>query len=115
MVLQEILFGTWQKPKVTNTTVHRIGLTIGAHRYIPPKPKIVQHKKHSECSEKILSIVTKSKVPLSPMDMEKMTPWTRNHCGMKMCELFNQGLLKRNKVKKGNTRHYVYYCVKDAK
>ena len=114
MVLQEILFGTWKKPAVTKTTVHRIGLTIGAHRYIPPKPRVIKVKKENESHMKILDIMQKANKPMSPMDMEKKTPWTRNHCGMKMCEMFKQGLLKRHKVKKGNTRHYIYEYVKDS-
>ena len=112
MVLQEILFGTWQKPVVTKTTVHRIGLTIGAQRYIPPKPRVIKEKQASESNMIIMEIMKKAKKPMSPMDMEKVTPWTRNHCGMKMCELFKQGLLKRHKVKAGNTRHYIYEYVK---
>ena len=109
--LQELFYGKWTPPESYSTRSHRIGLH-SMYRYEPPKPRPKIKPKPRESENKILEIMKATKKPFSPMDMEKKTPWTRNHCGIIMSSLYKQGFLKRRKVALGNTRHYVYEYVK---
>ena len=109
MSLQEILFGTWEPPLVIHTTKHRIGFS-SKYGYIP-KIKTQRKQKPKESEEKILRLMKRQTEPVTPGDISKKTPWTRNHCGMIMASLWKQGLLKRQKLKLQNTRTYIYFFV----
>ena len=108
MLLEQILFGSFVPPASSMSRVHRIGFD-SCLKYTTPRKKIIEKRVTCNNSEKIiLGIMKRSKKPMLPVDMEKRTAWTRNHCNIVMATLVKKGMLKRNKISLGNTRSYVY-------
>lgn len=113
--LISILFGEFEPPQnIVRTIRHNFGLT-GGNRYIPPaRPKRSEMSpidRLTDSGKKILTILRQQQRPISAADMEKKTPWTRNHCNMIMGSLFRDGLLTRKKVRENGT-YCFYYSVK---
>ena len=114
MTLQEILFGKFVPPVPVNVRRNLFGLS-GGRRYIPPaKPRrseLPPAERLTESGKKILTLLRQQTRPVSAADMEKKTPWTKNHCNMIMGSLFRDGLLERKKVRENGT-YCFYYTVK---
>lgn len=107
MQLQELLFGKWTPPQVSNTRVHKIGFH-SIPRYVAPPQRVQKPKGPPESELMLISIMKKLTKPMTPMEICVKTPWTRNHCGMLLCKLFKEGLLKRQKVIVQNSRTFIY-------
>ena len=111
MNLTELLFGKFVPPVTTSGFVHRIGFA-GSSPYVPTyrerKQRLPKEKQITESAQKIYKILTQQTKPISAAEMEKKTPWTRNHCNMIMCQLFKEGLATRYKEKGAGTRWYMY-------
>ena len=109
MTLQEILFGSFTPPDVPSRT-HRIGFA-SAHRYVPPKPKVCNipaRDKTNPGQTRVLKAVKAAGVPVTSVEVSIKTKMTRNHCGILLGQLYNEGLLQRVKFTKGSTRFYKY-------
>lgn len=107
MQLQEVLFGKWTPPAVSNTRVHKIGFHA-IPRYVAPPPRVQKEKGQPESEKMLIAIMKKLTKPMTPMEICKKTPWTCNHCGMLLCKLFKDGLLKRQKVIVKQSRTFLY-------
>lgn len=113
--LATILFGAFETPQnVVRTVRHNFGLA-GSPRYVPParprRSELSPIDRLTDSGKKILTILRQQQRPISAADMEKKTPWTRNHCNMIMGSLFRDGLLTRKKVRENGT-YCFYYSVK---
>jgi hypothetical protein len=107
VLLQDILFGSFVPPTATKSRVHRIGFD-SITRYKPPTVRIYKTEKITNSEKRILEIMKRSKKPMFPLEMEKKTPWTRNHCNIVMASLVKKGLLRRHKMMHEARMTYVY-------
>ena len=107
MQLQELLFGKWTPPVVTNTRTHKIGFHA-IPRYVAPPPRLNKPKVQPESEVMLENIMKKLTKPMTPMDICLLTPWTRNHCGILLCKLWKLGKLKREKTIIKQSRTYLY-------
>lgn len=107
VLLQDILFGSFQPPKASKSRVHRIGFA-SITRYKPPTVRIYKTDKITNSEKRILEIMKRCKKPMFPIEMEKKTPWTRNHCNIVMASLVKKGLIRRHKAMFESRMTYVY-------
>lgn len=108
MLLQEMFYGTFVPPEVSQTRSHRIGFA-SKFRYVEPKVKEPKPKSESNPSEQVVyKAVCRAKKPMTSDDVAKKVGMTRNHCGMILHSLFQKGLVSRSKEKVGRTRLYIY-------
>lgn len=109
--LQTILYGDFTPPPELGSRVHRIGLA-GIRRYEPPKPRAKVDRTDSKRSEeRVLKAVKAAGVPVTSVEVAAKVRMTRNHCGIVLGKLFEQGLLKRTKHIKPGTRFFKYTAV----
>ena len=118
MNLTEMFYGKFVPYKTNNVIVHKIGLA-GGHRYIAPK-KIKREfdnrtfeQKLSKAGQIVLKLLRAQVKPITGEDMAKKTTFTRNYCSAIMSTFVKEGLAKRIKIQKPNTRLYAYTAVKN--
>ena len=118
MNLTEMFYGTWIPPKVTCVRTHKLGF-CNLPKYVPLKyHKAVDdnrtfEEKLSKAGKQVLSILRAQVKPITGCEMAMKTPFTRNYCSAIMSTFVKEGLAKRIKVKKPNTRLYAYTAVKN--
>jgi hypothetical protein len=106
-------------PNAPATYTHRIGFSNGNIRYEPPKKRVYKTFSSSpdelEGSQKTVYKVMKAQVKaISAVDMEKKTPWSRNHCNIILAALTKKGLLTREKKRFNGTNIYFYKIKEEA-
>jgi len=107
MELIELFYGKFVPPKSTRTITHKIGFH-SIPRYVAPPPRVHKPKCPPESEIMLINIMKKLTKPMTPMEICQKTPWTRNHCGMLLCKLFKDGLLKRQKIIVKQSRTFLY-------
>ena len=118
MNLTEMFYGTFVPPKATSIRTHKLGFS-NLPKYVPLKHhKSVSdnrtfEEKLSKAGKKVLSILRAQVKPITGCEMATKTPFTRNYCSALMCTFVREGLAKRIKIKKPNTRLYAYMAVKN--
>ena len=117
MNLTEMFYGTFISPEVKSIRVHKLGFS-SLPKYVPAKDKPVFdnrtfEEKLSKAGKQVLSILRAQVKPITGCEMATKTPFTRNYCSAIMCTFVKEGLAKRIKVKKPNTRLYAYTAVEN--
>ena len=115
--LAQILGFQTKIPSAPASYTHRIGFSNGLDRYVPPPKK---EPKSFTCSPEelkgshnVVYKIMKAQVrPISAVEMEKKTPWSRNHCNIILATLCKKGLLTREKSRHNGTTIY-FYKMKD--
>ena len=117
MNLIEVFYGKFVPPQSMGTITHRAGFS-GMPKYIPLKyPRGVDDNRSFEdklsmAGKKVLSVLRAQVKPITGCEMAQKTPFTRNYCSQIMSTFVKEGLAKRIKIKKPNTRLYAYTAVK---
>lgn len=117
MNLTEMFYGKFVPPQSMGTITHKAGFS-GMPKYIPLKyPRGLDDNRSFEdklsmAGKKVLSILRAQTKPITGEQMAAKTPFTRNYCSQIMSTFVKEGLAKRIKIKKPNTRLYAYTAVK---
>lgn len=116
--LAQILKLTTVIPNVPASYTHRIGFSNGTARYTPPPKKEPKTFSGSPddlngSHKKVYQVMKAQTKPISAVDMEKKTPWSRNHCNIIMAALTKKGLLTRQKARFNGTNIY-FYSIKES-
>ena len=118
MNLTEMFYGKFEVPHVVAVRTHRLGFA-NEPRYIPLKYHYAGEdnrcfeEKLSKAGKKVLQLLRAQVKPITGEEMAMKTPYTRNYCSAIMSQFVKEGLAKRIKVKKPNTRLYAYTAVKN--
>ena len=118
MNLTEMFYGAFVPPQVISTRVHKLGFA-SEPRHVPyqyganSSDSRSFEEKLSKSGKKVLSLLRCQVNPITGEDMARKTPFTRNYCSQIMSTFVKEGLAKRIKVKKPNTRLYAYTAVKN--
>ena len=117
MNLTEMFYGTFVPPKATSIRTHKMGFAE-LPKFVPLRYKKYQsnlsfEERLSVAGKQVLKVLRAQVRPITGSEMEKKTPYTRNYCSQIMSTFVKEGLAKRIKVKKPNTRLYAYMAVKN--
>lgn len=115
MNLTEMFYGTFTPPKVTSSRIHKLGFATFP-KYVPLRYKTGPdmrpfEERLSKSAKQVLRLLRAQVKPITGCEMAMKTPFTRNYCSQIMSTFVKEGLAKRIKVKKPNTRLYAYMAI----
>lgn len=118
MNLTEMFYGKFEAPTVSKVRVHRMGFAE-LPRFVPLRYKTGHddnrtfEEKLSRAAKQVLKALRAQVKPITGCEMAQKLPFTRNYCSQIMSTFVKEGLAKRIKIRKPNTRLYAYSAVKN--